>query len=183
MFMNVEIYKKRMQISFETLLLEANDISKEYNKNSYIHVVGLGLGVWKKDSRQAQWIIDVFEEILDNIYFSNISVIDFSWFPETINKCGNVLTNNYFSSKNGNNIKINFSKRSPADKLIDEDEGKLLISTFAWDGNSFPGNEYWWGGLNSSGDPAAACCSTISELMNPYINTSFINNVNIKYKS
>jgi hypothetical protein len=32
--------------------------------------------------------------------------------------------------------------------------------------------------LSASGDPAAACCSTIAELQNPYINPSFLREVN-----
>ena len=43
---------------------------------------------------------------------------------------------------------------------------------FAWDGNAYVGNEYWEGGrmLTASGDPAAASCSFIPELLNPDIN-------------
>lgn len=48
--------------------------------------------------------------------------------------------------------------------------GKLLVVTYAWDGNSLPGNEFWKGFLGNSGDSAAAASSQIAELHNPHIN-------------
>ena len=49
-------------------------------------------------------------------------------------------------------------------------EDKIIVSSWAYDGNSYPGNEYWVGSLWTSGDPAAACATQIHELHNPQIN-------------
>ena len=70
----------------------------------------------------------------------------------------------------GSDIRINFSRRDPFSPLAGADQDKLVVAMFAWDGNSYVGNEYWDGLLSASGDPAAACCSNIPELLNPDIN-------------
>ena len=56
----------------------------------------------------------------------------------------------------------------------------LVVAMFAWDGNSFVGNEYWEGALAASGDPAAASCSFIPQLLNPDINSEKICGDNLK---
>ena len=47
------------------------------------------------------------------------------------------------------------------------------MASWAWDANSFPGNEYWSRSLTSSSDPAAACCSQIQETLNPFVNAHY----------
>ncbi len=153
------IYKKRIKLIIEPFLMDANQRGLKAGKKVYCHVVGLGLGVWQKTPAQAQLMLDVYAELLNTGDFPSIADIDFSWFPLS---CTFVTTQD---------ITIHCSKRNPADPLTGPHADKLLVAMYAWDGNAYPGNEYWIGALSASGDPAAACCSTIAELQNPLINT------------
>ena len=109
---------------------------------------------------------DVYAEVLaDHPDLAEwISDIDFSWFPSGCT-CGGLIDGGLIEG-----VQIHFSKRSPADPFDGPD--RLLVAMYAWDGDSFPGNEYWWGSLTASGDPAAACCSLTSELQNADINVA-----------
>lgn len=163
-YLNLEVYKKRLQMVIEPFLFDANHRAKEKGKMAYVHAVGLGLGVWAVDEcAQAFVMLNVYAELIKENNFENIADIDFSWFPEECNRHEVVK-----AAAKKKNIAIHFSRRNPAAKL---EENKLLVASYAWDGNSFPGNEYWIRKWRASGDPAAACCSFISELQNPYINS------------
>jgi hypothetical protein len=168
---DVDVYKQRMRITIETLLLEANDRAAQSSKTAFVHVVGLGLGVWQIHPLQPQWYIEVFTAVFQELSLSHISTIAFSWIdvpPATKQACVTAAAKA--------NITVQFNKRNPADLLRTEE---LLVVSYAWDGNSFPGNEFWMGSLSGSGDPAAACCSTIGELHNCYVNP-FTERVDVK---
>ena len=163
------IYKERLKLAVEPFLTRANQMAQEKNQRAYLHVVGLGMGAWCiKESTQQAIMLEVYAEAIQELELPHISDLDFSWFGDW-QACGETGAGNTFASEK-NVIKIHFSKRDPAAALIGDDKDKLLIAQYAWDSNAYPGNEYWVGALNASGDPAAACCSMIPELQNPEIN-------------
>jgi hypothetical protein len=156
-YFDTHVYKKRLRLSIEPFLLDAQARAKEAGKKVYLRTVGLGLGVWLIIPDQEKWMLEVYKELIEELNLSEITDIEFLWFNRKL-----------AIQKKG--ISIRYSKANPADKLPEKDSGKLLVACYAWDGNSYPGNEYWVGGLNNSGDPAAICCSTLAELQNPLIN-------------
>ena len=158
---DVDMYKARIRITIETLLLEANERATEAGKSAYVHVVGLGLGVWEIRSEQPIWYIEEFTASIRDLKIPHVSTLEFGWIDGGSAQAG------CEEAGERANIKILFNRRDPA-APIGTDE--LLVVSYAWDGNAFPGNEYWMGSLAGSGDPAAACCSTIAQLHNPMIN-------------
>ncbi|XP_057663816.1 uncharacterized protein LOC130898489 isoform X2 [Diorhabda carinulata] len=166
-------YYKRLTISIDTLLGEANTRGKNASKFSFLHVVGIGLGVWKISPHQDKAFMDAFASRILSLgpKLHQISDICFAYINET--KCGDFGNGEAIPIENHPNggIRIHIQNRHPHQKLINEHEDKLLVVSYAWDGNSLPGNEYWSGSLRSSSDPAAACSTQITELHNPHINT------------
>jgi hypothetical protein len=162
------VYRERLRISVEAFLLEANGRAGDAGTRAYAHAVGLGLGVWAIDPRQTEIMVEVYAEVLRRHSLPYLADLDFSWFAGA-RRCGGAGDGELFSEE-GNAVRIHFSRRDPAAPLSGADAGKLLVATYAWDSNAFPGNEYWLGSLSASGDPAAACCSTLPELQNPDVN-------------
>lgn len=167
-YLNIPVYKARMQLAAETLLAEAKSQAMSAGLKAYIHIVGLGLGVWRACHQQDDIFVDAWGAALHCFDTSHIAHVDFSWID--VNSCRGVCDGELFP---GTNVMLHFSKRSLHDPVP---PGTLLVTSYAWDGNSLPGNEFWIGKLASTGDGAAACSSGVAELHNTHINTNVCGN-------
>lgn len=167
-----KMYKARMRITAETMLWEANDRAQTIGKKAHVHVVGLGLGVWKIASQQPELYVETFEDAIRHLGsdLRFIGVIEFSSISVSEHIQAQIV-----NSAASSGIQARFSNRNPAARLPDDES--LLVISYAWDGNAFPGNEYWAGSLSASGDPAAACMSTIAELHNPLLNPDYLQRI------
>lgn len=170
---DVQTYKARIRITADILLREAMYQAEAQGRAVRVYVVGLGLGVWQVDGRQKERFLEAFAESIAELppqqeRKKGISTVEFAWILDPDNAAASAQQRTQLEVVSAErNIRVTFSRRNPAEKL---DTGELLVLSYAWDGNAFPGNEYWQGSLSGSGDPAAACMSTIPELHNPLIN-------------
>uniref|UniRef100_W8AIK8 Uncharacterized protein n=1 Tax=Ceratitis capitata TaxID=7213 RepID=W8AIK8_CERCA len=185
------LMKKRYTISFDTLLLESEARAAAAGKQAYIHVVGIGLGVWRAAEQQEKIFLETFAQRLKVLLpkLTHIGVVHFSWFK--LNAWGDLKHGGIIKSEThpDGGIRTFLSKRNPADKLVStnmkspELENMLLIVSYAWDGNALPGNEFWMKMLKSTGDSSTACSTLITEIHNPHINTELVNGANLHIAS
>ena len=169
---DVPMYRARSRITADLFLLEANARAAEAGKKAWAYVVGLGLGVWQYYQQQREWYVEVFGEAIAQLDLAHVGTIEFAYIlnlPETVEKA-------VIRAGAEKGIRVLFSRRDPAEKLEGDE---LLVLSYAWDGNAFPGNEYWSGSLSGSGDPAAACMSTVAELHNPLVNPAFTERIKV----
>nr|XP_043065703.1 uncharacterized protein LOC108134104 [Drosophila bipectinata] len=177
-----QVMRKRYRNTFETLLLEAQARATRVGKLAYVHVIPVGLGVWKAANGQERTFFEAFEEALRGLgeRLDHIGVVHFAWFH--IDRVGGLYDGAFLPldkhPKSG--IKFKNSRRNGHDKLP---EDMLLVVTYAWDGNALPGNEFWAGVLAGTSDPAAACSTLITELQNPHINKDYMNASNLHIAS
>ncbi|KAJ8955898.1 hypothetical protein NQ318_005446 [Aromia moschata] len=91
-----QMYERRMALSIDTLLIEANARAKAANKMAYIHVVGIGLGVWKISPHQEALFMNTFakrigsmNQMFKKANFRGLVVASYAWD-------GNALPGNEF---------------------------------------------------------------------------------------
>ena len=167
-YFNTAVYKRRLRFSIQPFLIDGNRRAAEAGTSAYVHCIGLGLGAWKLSSCQAELMLQVYQEVLQEACLPCISDIHFAFQCEPcLAGCNH---GDVFSAANGNQVRVHFGRRNVAAKLAGEHAHKLLIGMYDWDSNAYPGNEYWSNLLSTSSDSSAACCSTICQLQNPEIN-------------
>jgi hypothetical protein len=177
--------EKRLYISYKKFFADAvANYTKD--KKAYVRVVGLGDGAWagnnaeKVQSAIGKSVRRVFDELSDE-QKTKISAIEFSQYKHEGYKSAFDPDGSVGIHTGG--IDIISSKTAPfAHKLGKKYENSQLCVDFAWDGGSYVGNEYWDGNLTASGDPAAACCSSIVISMHPKDNSGFLDRLNIVTK-
>jgi hypothetical protein len=168
------MYKARIRITAEMSLLEANSRAAEAGQKAWAYVVGLGLGVWQHTSDQRDWYVSAWGEAIDALDLAHVGTVEFAYIIGVSAQVQKEVSDTAARK----DIRVVFSRRDPAEKL-QGGGGELLVLSYAWDGNAFPGNEYWLGSLDGSGDPAAACMSTVAELHNPLVNPEFTGRVKV----
>ena len=169
---DVPMYKARSRITADMFLLESNARAAQAGKKAWAYVVGLGLGVWQYYQQQREWYVEVFGDAIAELNLAHIGTVEFAY----INNLPEKVERDVIRAGAEKGIQVVFSKRDPAEKLEGDE---LLVLSYAWDGNAFPGNEYWSGSLSGSGDPAAACMSTVAELHNPLVNPAFTERIKV----
>jgi hypothetical protein len=172
------IYGLRIGLVIEAYLLDSEKRAEEDSMRAYLHITGLGLGVWCPGidpSIPNKIFVDKVLEIIGKYNFKNIHTLNFSWFREYRGE-----KYKYITSGCGVPCNIEFSMRNPADPIP---EGTILCALYAWDSNSYPGNEYWAGDLTGSGDPSTICSTLLGELQNVDINTENISGENTSFNS
>ncbi|XP_059045958.1 uncharacterized protein LOC131841650 [Achroia grisella] len=179
-----EVYYKRLSVLVETTLLEAEYRASEAGKDAFVNIIGAGLGVWKVSSHQADVYILTFLErirsLLKKDLLNHISDVNFAYVRPTSGVLALFTSDTdtekriFFECKRHprGGINVQLENREPSSELSGEHEGKLLVMTYAWDGNAHPGNEFWLGSLDGSGDPAAACSTQVAELHNAHVNAA-----------
>jgi hypothetical protein len=160
----------------------------------------LGGGFWRgsvKAETIASLIVIAFLDYLDqnfnvlnlkNLVAVYLPVADLSVYSNyrSVNQISAVDVNSAddkikitFKGDQGSNLTIYNRFRYVAQTLPNEIKSSFNIAGYAWDGNSYPGNEYWKDSL-SSFDSTAILCSNLGQFQNPEVNVELAEPERIK---
>ena len=132
-FFDSLVYQRRLYLTLFPFLACVEQQATKEQVNAFVHLTGLGLGVWlprgiPQHIPYAIFVNTVFDIIRRNS-FSFIHTIAFSWFNSYQGDKPSTIT-----SSNGENIRIEFNKRNPADPIPSNTN---LYFLYAWDGNAY----------------------------------------------
>eukprot|EP00668_Euglena_longa_P012230 GGOE01014665.1.p1 GENE.GGOE01014665.1~~GGOE01014665.1.p1 ORF type:complete len:796 (+),score=223.61 GGOE01014665.1:48-2435(+) len=166
--LNTRVFKQRLLLVLEPLLLEANDRALARKCKAYVHLSLFDLTFEAEaivdDAIQAKLFAEVCDGLLRSLPLPHISDVHFAGFA------GLTLPPEIAAtvSEAENRIRLHTADRQLADPL--DDPTKLLVGMYALNGNAIVGNEYWLGLYSFSSNSLAASCSTIPQLQNPFVN-------------
>jgi hypothetical protein len=167
-YLDKAVYAVRLLKVIEPFLSKASEAGVSHGAaGAHLRVKGLGLGVWQLDPVQEEIMVAVYAKLFRSKMLPGISVLEFAYFP-TVQNLDGVEDKSCFPAAGGHSVEIRFTKCGFAEPVA---EDRLLVAMYAWDGNAFPGNEWWSGRLGSTDDSASASCSLITSLQHPVINS------------
>lgn len=196
---NVVYLKKRLALSVIPFIEEAANRGFEKKQSIIASVPPIGAGIWRGivDTKTiVNLIVTIVLEYLDNnADIEKLSYLDAIFLPVV----NNDLYSEYSPQKqiksvrinatdSGIEIKLNGDKvlmifnqcRFVAQILPEKFSSSLIVAGYAWDGNSYPGNEYWIDCFESF-DPQAILCSLLGQLQNPEVNVELADPERIRY--
>ena len=162
-----DLYVARTFLVLQSLFNFAAKYSIDNDTNICLRLTGLGLGFWSGYSYIPHQL-SIFAlrmcltRLQNTIHKITTIQIEYWWNddkPENMKILSELETDSI-------QIQLTMSGMFHHTRLADE----LLIVNFAWDGMSYPGNEYYAGEFELSGDTDAAFNSSLGVLGNPKIN-------------
>ena len=81
-YLHLPAYTQRIRMVADMLLAEANDRARREGKAAFVHVVGLGLGVWQISPKQKPIFAGIFLDALVDLKPDHVSDLALSWVFE-----------------------------------------------------------------------------------------------------
>jgi len=186
-YLDLTLYQKRMQLTFIPMLLMYNKIGDIIQRSLFLRTASIGTGEYLgalkdlntdliKNLNTIQ--INIIKNTLVQHQLIAIKHVTFNWFGGHFTNPGTKETfADHIDLNNEQRITWCYAAVDLAVSLPTSHADYFLAVNYPWDGNAYPGNEYWLGGFALSLDPAAASGSLIGEIQNPDINPAYLNRI------